>query len=399
MPAFSSRDVHRLQDAQRALLRPVSETLQPWADGVCAIVRQLVHTDHVYYYEPSQTPSGAPHRPLHLPRAHRPAPPEKPSGSPTAETRSESGLRIYCPSAGDALREGIRRHFRGFEQGFMQFREAYPTLQHRLVRSAGTGAFHDAPLHDWAQRESLQIYQEVFRPLSVDRKVALSTPLPVGEALLIAGFKEADMPAYNGRRHRLLQMLVPAYEASLRFRHRLSHVCTGLARVLDELPVPLLVFDADARERHRNAALRSLLSRAADGEAIVRAAQQLAEGLRPHAVPDALPPAQCTVTLPSGTFTLRGHHDNAALPDISILISVDRASALPAPRAVTAASDLTPREAEVAVLLAKGLSDQQIADDLCISVYTVRRHVSQVLRKLDLPSRAGVALALLASDA
>lgn len=277
----------------------------------------------------------------------------------------------------------------------MQFREAYPTLQHRLVRSAGTGAFHDAPLHDWAQRESLQIYQEVFRPLGVERKIALSTPLPIGEALLIAGFEEADMPAYNGRRHRLLQLLVPAYEASLRFRHRLSHVCTGLARVLDELPVPLLVFDADARERHRNAALRNLLSRAAAGEAIVRAAQQLAQGLRPNAVSDTLPPAQRTVTLPSGTFTLRGHHDNAALPDVSILISVDRASALPAPRTITATSDLTPREAEVAVLLAEGLSDQQIADDLCISVYTVRRHVSQVLRKLHLASRAGVALALL----
>ena len=395
MPVFSTEDLYQLQDAQRALLQPVSQSLQPWADDVCSTVRRLVGTKHVYYYEPDRNAGGPADVPIRLRPSHTPTPSNRRVRTPTSQTDDPPGLLVYCPSAGDTLRDGIRRHFRGFKNGFMQFREAYPTLQHRLVRSAGTGAFHDAPLHDWAQRDSLQIYQEVFRPLGVDRKVALSTPLPIGEALLIAGFSELDAPEYNGRRHRLLQMLVPAYEASLRFRHRLSHVCTGLARVLDEMPVPLLVFDADAKERHRNAALKRLLSRTGDDEAIVRAAQHLARGLRPTAASDALPPAQCTVTLASGTYTLRGHHDNAALADVSILVSVDRASALPSPPAVANASALTPRESEVAVLLAEGLSDQKITDQLHISIYTVRRHVSRVLRKLNLSSRAGVALALL----
>jgi DNA-binding NarL/FixJ family response regulator len=56
---------------------------------------------------------------------------------------------------------------------------------------------------------------------------------------------------------------------------------------------------------------------------------------------------------------------------------------------------LSPREAEVLELLARGLSNQQIADALVLSKHTVRRHVSNILTKLDVPSRtAAVACAL-----
>ena len=46
-------------------------------------------------------------------------------------------------------------------------------------------------------------------------------------------------------------------------------------------------------------------------------------------------------------------------------------------------------------LLSRGLSNQQIADELVLSKHTVRRHVSNILTKLDVPSRtAAVAHAL-----
>jgi DNA-binding NarL/FixJ family response regulator len=50
---------------------------------------------------------------------------------------------------------------------------------------------------------------------------------------------------------------------------------------------------------------------------------------------------------------------------------------------------LTPRQAEVLALLDRGLSTEQIAEELCISVQTVRNHVREVLRRLQVNSRIG----------
>ena len=58
----------------------------------------------------------------------------------------------------------------------------------------------------------------------------------------------------------------------------------------------------------------------------------------------------------------------------------------PAPEALTA------REMEVLRLIAQGLSNQEIADQLLVSEPTVRAHVSRILGKLHLASRTQAAL-------
>lgn len=55
-------------------------------------------------------------------------------------------------------------------------------------------------------------------------------------------------------------------------------------------------------------------------------------------------------------------------------------------------SELTPRESDVLVELGKGLSNYEIAKELFISEHTVKKHVSNILSKLELSHRTQAAL-------
>jgi len=59
-----------------------------------------------------------------------------------------------------------------------------------------------------------------------------------------------------------------------------------------------------------------------------------------------------------------------------------------APRS-TLGHDLTPRERDVLALLVEGLTNMEIADQLGVSRSTVKVHVSNILSKLNVPSRGG----------
>ena len=73
----------------------------------------------------------------------------------------------------------------------------------------------------------------------------------------------------------------------------------------------------------------------------------------------------------------------------------ERAFGVPQPAASEKGSsaypaDLTEREVEVLRLIAQGLTNPQIAEQLVISLYTVNAHVRSIFNKLDVNSRNAV---------
>jgi DNA-binding CsgD family transcriptional regulator len=98
-------------------------------------------------------------------------------------------------------------------------------------------------------------------------------------------------------------------------------------------------------------------------------------------------------------FDVLSGRDQSSLPDGWQLyrLVMEHGDQMPAPVRTGAAialppvNALTPREREVALLIAEGRSNRAIGDALAISVSTVERHVANMLLKLGFRSRAQIA--------
>ena len=85
-----------------------------------------------------------------------------------------------------------------------------------------------------------------------------------------------------------------------------------------------------------------------------------------------------------------GAGDALLAPSVTRRLIADYARRPPAGRAaeVTALRHLTPREAEVLTLIARGMSNTEISEHLVIAEQTTKTHVSRILMKLALRDRA-----------
>jgi DNA-binding NarL/FixJ family response regulator len=79
--------------------------------------------------------------------------------------------------------------------------------------------------------------------------------------------------------------------------------------------------------------------------------------------------------------------DSLLSPSVTRRLIEDYAARRPPPGTPAALEELTPREHEVLTLIARGLSNAEIADELVVSPGTAKTHVASILMKLGLRDR------------
>jgi DNA-binding CsgD family transcriptional regulator/tetratricopeptide (TPR) repeat protein len=99
--------------------------------------------------------------------------------------------------------------------------------------------------------------------------------------------------------------------------------------------------------------------------------------------------AEATAPLRAAHAVATRLHARPLLRELELLATRARLDPSPPPQPAAAEPilGLTPRETEVLTLVAHGLTNREIADELVISVKTASVHVSHILRKLDAPNR------------
>lgn len=169
-----------------------------------------------------------------------------------------------------------------------------------------------------------------------------------------------------------------------------------VCRVFEAVGDEVLLVDWRGTVLYRSPGLAPVLADCAGGPALLRHVQGLG---RTVAVEDT---DTLTLELPCGGHRLRV----SAVPmpasgsePVCVVVVRRLGTGWPTRAALQTTFGLTQRQARVAILIAEGRTNGDIAEELSISPHTARRHTEAVLEKLGLRTRSGVAARLLAAKA
>lgn len=248
-----------------------------------------------------------------------------------------------------------------------------------------------------------ELYNDFFVPHRLVGGVAMNADLPDGTFAFMSASGAGGDPDEERRWVAVMRLLVPSFQAGIKTLWSIGEHRADLAGMVDRLSVGVALYPAAAHTPvHMNPRLREILEADAEGSRISQA-MNVAARTTARAVAGATPlsPALSSgvqnLETSGGAYSIHGTPlgFRGAARERFVLVVVERTRrALPEPAAVRRRFGLTPRESEVAVLIASGLTDRQIAERLTVSWHTARTHSERALRKLGASTRAEVAARL-----
>lgn len=365
---FNSEDLIRLESTSRAMVSPLAApSVEAWRNEVNRAMRELFSGQHAIFMLPDA-------RVLY-----------------TSEDSPEllPALAEYGKLAADGHHTvkdplGERWHLMRLQEQKEVFswdinEEMLGRLGHRMKDS--------------------QFVEDVLTANGVREFLMIHTQAPAIEAMVWVLSKKKEFHRFGDHAASLLQALLPSFKAGL---HVLANIRTQQL-ALDELSEAITIIGGDRRELYRNAALRRMLEDEPMREHVISECRRLVHIFHPpaYARSGSTPIAPCMLTVgtQSARYTLRatllGAGSFAGDAHMMVCVSRKGAAKLPSAGVIRDRFNLTPREAEVAVLLAEGQSNGQIAEQLYLSPHTTRRHTANIFAKLEVSSRNALALMFL----
>ncbi len=170
-----------------------------------------------------------------------------------------------------------------------------------------------------------------------------------------------------------------------------------LGALLDTIDHGIVLLRSDAHPCYRNAAAERLLVEDSEGALLsreIRSVSRAALGGKNEKG------AEVEVGTRTGWYRMRATLLTEKIKEIknrAVMVTIHRAEPrLPSAEFLMRWFSLTAREANVALLLARGASNAGIASELRISQHTARHHTESVLGKLNVHTRGEVARAIVA---
>lgn len=197
---------------------------------------------------------------------------------------------------------------------------------------------------------------------------------------------------FGDREVMILSTLRPAFKASVEIWLRFGAHQSELLRTIDALDQAVVVCNAAGRVAHATPEATRILAADPDQALVKTAVAQLAAEVRAMQFGAGTPTARKLVRTRLACYRMSAcSYAAAGATTPMILVSLTLQ-----PRwersddELRAAFGLSVAEVRIARLLAQGHRNATIADMLCISEHTVKRHTEGVLRKLGVSSRAQV---------
>ncbi len=353
---LSSTDVTRLEAALTTLLSPLdSPTLDHWRAATNQSVRDLLGADKAVFVLPAD------------------------------------GVPLMSEEVEACALEAYLRHFAALDVGFQRQREL------------GLEVWSVLQLIDPAPHRQTEIWNDWKAPnglwgatgIMVDRE-----GIPAG----LVCYDPREDPALEERQVALLRLVKSAFVAGVRTYHRMAARRANLAQALDSLTDAIGLYDLHGRLLHANPVLLRLLDAEPQRDRLLEEMRATAAFLgvlvsrRTKTQESGIPGLRVGEIEAGGRYRVTGSYvgDDLFGPGTTVLVSVTTLRPpLPSEESLRTRFHLTRREAAVALLLAQGMANEQIAARLHISAHTARHHTESVFLKLDVHSRAEVARLIL----
>jgi len=345
---LSSRDVERYREATEVLLSPLDyDGVATWCAAVLERVERLFQADRAILVLPVQ---------------------------------GRASSHIHSTSSG----------------GLMRGRQA-----------VGHDVWHNEALAEAAgvSLDSIPFYRGAMAPNGAAYGSGMDPALPPGEAWLsVAYSRPANNPFGVEGGLELLRMLHPAFSVGVRCLADSAGRREAIAHTFDSFGEAVMACDLNGHERYRSATLHRILEEEPEANRLLAEVHDLAATVaRRRRSPSGNVAAsvgcagQRVVTTPRTRYALSAalvSADSFGLGGAVLVRLQEEGLTLPSATDLMDRYELTPRQAEIALLLAKGASNREVARRLYISPHTVRTHAEQIFRKLGIHSRKALALEL-----